>query len=326
VPVGSRALRWVEKYLDDVRPLLLVRSEEQSLFLTGYGEAFNNDVLSRRVIEYFRWRGSAARRARTCCGTPCATHLLEGARHPVHPAAARHEKLETTAIYTEVSIMQLQAVHARCHPAERPRAREVASRSRVRPSTLPQDRRSARSEASPLAVQGAPSRAMQPAAWRAAVAPVPVAGVPVKKPGVRVCGPMPPARPCSGSPAPASGLPVTAARVKPLHSARPIRGLLSDVALRSRPLQERAAAKERKNPCGKGRARRAPLAPLLHNRRLCKLSPGLRALHPGSSSGNLRTPVRPEGLPTRAEAVAPSRLLQRAAGAAPSLPCLKNSG
>jgi len=30
-----------------------------------------------------------------------------------------HEKLETTAIYTEVSIRQLQEVHARCHPAAR---------------------------------------------------------------------------------------------------------------------------------------------------------------------------------------------------------------
>ena len=29
-----------------------------------------------------------------------------------------HEKLETTAIYTHVTINQLQAVHARCHPAE----------------------------------------------------------------------------------------------------------------------------------------------------------------------------------------------------------------
>ena len=28
-----------------------------------------------------------------------------------------HEKLDTTAIYTEVSIKQLQEVHARCHPS-----------------------------------------------------------------------------------------------------------------------------------------------------------------------------------------------------------------
>jgi integrase/recombinase XerD len=32
-----------------------------------------------------------------------------------------HEKLETTAIYTEVSIEQLRAVHAKTHPAEKPR-------------------------------------------------------------------------------------------------------------------------------------------------------------------------------------------------------------
>jgi hypothetical protein len=31
-----------------------------------------------------------------------------------------HEKLDTTALYTEVSIQQLQAVHARCHPSARP--------------------------------------------------------------------------------------------------------------------------------------------------------------------------------------------------------------
>ena len=31
-----------------------------------------------------------------------------------------HEKLDTTAIYTEVSIKQLQEVHARCHPSARP--------------------------------------------------------------------------------------------------------------------------------------------------------------------------------------------------------------
>ena len=32
-----------------------------------------------------------------------------------------HEKLETTAIYTQVSIEQLKAVHSKTHPAEAPR-------------------------------------------------------------------------------------------------------------------------------------------------------------------------------------------------------------
>jgi len=125
VPVGSRALRWVEKYLDDVRPLLLVRSEEQSLFLTGYGEAFNNDVLSRRVIEYFRMAGISRKAGPHLLRHTCATHLLEGGADIRYiQQLLGHEKLETTAIYTEVSIMQLQAVHARCHPAERRRGAE----------------------------------------------------------------------------------------------------------------------------------------------------------------------------------------------------------
>ncbi len=50
----------------------------------------------------------------------CATHLLEGGADIRYiQQLLGHEKLETTAIYTEVSIVQLQAVHARCHPAER---------------------------------------------------------------------------------------------------------------------------------------------------------------------------------------------------------------
>jgi integrase/recombinase XerD len=129
VPVGARALRWVEKYLDDVRPLLLVRAEEQGLFLTGYGEAFNKDVLSRRVIEYFRMAGISRKAGPHLLRHTCATHLLEGGADIRYiQQLLGHEKLETTAIYTEVSIMQLQAVHARCHPAERPRSRETSSR------------------------------------------------------------------------------------------------------------------------------------------------------------------------------------------------------
>jgi len=40
--------------------------------------------------------------------------------HPLYyPATARPRELKTTAIYTEVTIRQLQEVHARCHPSGR---------------------------------------------------------------------------------------------------------------------------------------------------------------------------------------------------------------
>ena len=123
VPIGRRALRWVEKYLDDVRPLLRLDPRQPALFLTGYGEAFSPDVLSRQVSALFKKAGIARPGSCHLLRHTCATQLLEGGADIRYiQQLLGHEKLETTAIYTEVSILQLQAVHARCHPAERTEA------------------------------------------------------------------------------------------------------------------------------------------------------------------------------------------------------------
>ena len=122
VPIGVRALAWLEKYLDDVRPRLLIRPEEQGLFLTGYGEPFNADVLGRKVSSYIKQAGSGHKGGAHLLRHTCATHLLEGGADIRYiQQLLGHANLETTAIYTEVSIIQLQAVHARCHPAEQSR-------------------------------------------------------------------------------------------------------------------------------------------------------------------------------------------------------------
>ena len=120
VPVGARAMDWMEKYLEDVRPLLMVKAEQQALFLSGYGEPFNADVLGRKVAGYIEEAEVGRRGGSHLLRHTCATHLLEGGADIRYiQQLLGHEKLETTAIYTEVSIIQLQAVHARCHPAER---------------------------------------------------------------------------------------------------------------------------------------------------------------------------------------------------------------
>jgi integrase/recombinase XerD len=120
VPVGLRAVHWLERYLQEVRPRLCLDTRTQALFLTGYGDAFNPDVLSRMVSS---WLEQAALKRKGCCHIlrhTCATHMLEnGADIRFIQQLLGHEKLDTTAIYTEVSIKQLQEVHTRCHPSAR---------------------------------------------------------------------------------------------------------------------------------------------------------------------------------------------------------------
>jgi integrase/recombinase XerD len=130
VPVGTRALMWLEKYLDDTRPLLALSSDERGFFLTGYGTPFNSDVLSRLVAEYIQKAQIGKRGSCHLFRHTCATHLLEGGADIRYiQQLLGHEKLETTAIYTEVSIIQLQAVHTRCHPAERNETPETEAKS-----------------------------------------------------------------------------------------------------------------------------------------------------------------------------------------------------
>ena len=121
VPVGTRALQWLDKYLDDVRPLLVISPDTQAMFLSGYGEAFNPQVVGRIVTRYIEHAEIGRRGGPHLIRHTCATHMLEGGADIRYiQQLLGHEKLETTAIYTEVSIVQLQAVHARCHPAEHP--------------------------------------------------------------------------------------------------------------------------------------------------------------------------------------------------------------
>lgn len=54
MPVGDRALTWLERYLEEVRPCLMLRTNEPDLFLTHYGEAFNPDVISRMVTKFIK--------------------------------------------------------------------------------------------------------------------------------------------------------------------------------------------------------------------------------------------------------------------------------
>jgi integrase/recombinase XerD len=120
VPLGARALAWIERYLDETRPHLCGDGRVATLFLTGYGEAFNPSVLSNAVTGWLRAAALSGRGSCHLLRHTCATHMLEGGADVRYvQQLLGHESLETTAIYTQVTINRLIEVHTRCHPSGR---------------------------------------------------------------------------------------------------------------------------------------------------------------------------------------------------------------
>ena len=118
VPFGQRTLHWMNRYLEEVRPRLELKSGEQSVFLTGYGEGFHPNALGHLVRKQFRAAGIAKGGAHLLRHT-CATHLHQGgADIRFVQKLLGHASLETTAIYTEMNIEALREVFESCHPAE----------------------------------------------------------------------------------------------------------------------------------------------------------------------------------------------------------------
>lgn len=117
VPLGERAAAWVIKYLTEARPALLA-ADNTSLFITDLGETILPENLADKVKRYMRRAGIHKVGAVHLFRHACATHMLDnGADVRYIQALLGHASLETTEIYTHVSIEKLQQIHAATHPA-----------------------------------------------------------------------------------------------------------------------------------------------------------------------------------------------------------------
>jgi integrase/recombinase XerD len=118
VPLGARACAWVDRYLEEVRPQLLARHDEGSCFLTDFGEPFAKNRLGDLVKGYIERAGFKVIGSCHLFRHAMATHMLEnGADIRFIQAILGHNNLDTTAIYTQVSIHKLKEIHAATHPA-----------------------------------------------------------------------------------------------------------------------------------------------------------------------------------------------------------------
>lgn len=117
VPIGERAVAWLERYLNDIRPGLVVPPDDATFFLTSGGEPLSPNRLTQLVREYVDAAAIGKRGACHLFRHTMATLMLEnGADIRYIQEMLGHAELSTTQIYTRVSIRRLKTVHALTHP------------------------------------------------------------------------------------------------------------------------------------------------------------------------------------------------------------------
>jgi integrase/recombinase XerD len=120
VPLGTRAARWIDRYVHEVRPALVVEPDDGWLFVHEYGEPFAKNRLTDLVKKYVQTSGVEKSGACHLFRHTMATLMLDAGADIRHlQAILGHSQLSTTEIYTQVSIQKLKAVHALTHPASR---------------------------------------------------------------------------------------------------------------------------------------------------------------------------------------------------------------
>lgn len=119
IPIGQRAIDWTEKYIYDARPDYVTGADEGILFLNRFGLPINKGNLTTTVRRYIKqakvYKGGACHVFRHTMAT---LMLDNGADIRYIQAMLGHVKLETTQIYTQVSIKRLKEVHNLTHPAQ----------------------------------------------------------------------------------------------------------------------------------------------------------------------------------------------------------------
>jgi integrase/recombinase XerD len=119
VPVGARALAWIARYLEEVRPRLTWEAGRGPLFVNETGERLSGSWLTDLVTKYVKASGVAKQGSCHLFRHTCATLMLEnGADIRFIQELLGHAQLATTEIYTRVSIVKLKAIHAATHPAQ----------------------------------------------------------------------------------------------------------------------------------------------------------------------------------------------------------------
>jgi integrase/recombinase XerD len=117
IPLGKKAIRSLERYLEFSRGRLLNKKESEFLFLNRFGKKISRQSIWKMIKKY----AQAARIKKPIkphiLRHSFATHLLErGADLRAVQEMLGHSNISTTQIYTHINKDRLKAIHKMFHP------------------------------------------------------------------------------------------------------------------------------------------------------------------------------------------------------------------
>jgi len=117
VPFGGEARRWIERYIEDARPLILDGQQTPDLFVTARGAGMTRVMFWIIVKKNAVAAGIQVPLSPHTLRHAFATHLLNhGADLRAVQLLLGHADISTTTIYTHVARERLKQMHARHHP------------------------------------------------------------------------------------------------------------------------------------------------------------------------------------------------------------------
>jgi len=123
IPIGERALAWIEKYRTEVRPTLTREPDEGFLFLNIDHDPLDPDYVTHLARAYVEQAEIGKPGACHLFRHTMATLMLEGGADIRYiQQMLGHVSLKTTQVYTQVSIRKLKEVHTATHPGARLRS------------------------------------------------------------------------------------------------------------------------------------------------------------------------------------------------------------